>query len=120
MLLIKARSFSLTCLLACSVLFSPTLALESRLTLQTPKKETSPEEEQKRRQELVRNTLTLLRATDSPASCLKLPENKTFVLMSAGRLMWAHDEKRARNFFWEGINALNLMKAAKTSSPEPA
>src|SRR5438132_42347 len=49
------------------------------------------------------------------ALSLKLPENRSFVLTSAADLLWTHDEKRARNLFWD---ALNNLISANASTPD--
>jgi hypothetical protein len=66
------------------------------------------EKELAKRQELEKKTLSLLDETVSAAWSLKLPENRSYVLTKAADLMWPHDEKRARNLFWEALNSLNL------------
>ena len=64
------------------------------------------QKEAERRQELERKTFGLLDEIISGAWSLKLPENRSFVLMTAADLLWTHDEKRARNLFWEALNNL--------------
>src|SRR5438045_1807952 len=66
------------------------------------------EKELAKRQELEKKTLSLLDETIGAAWSLKLPENRSYVLTKAADLMWPHDEKRARNLFWEALNSLNL------------
>ena len=87
----------------------------ARVSAQPTKKEPSAEEEEKRQQELKRKTLNLLDEIIASASSLKLPENRTFVLVSAANLLWVHDDKRARNLFSEAITTLNVVKPPKTS-----
>ena len=115
----KAFSISFFRLILCSVLllFVAVCPLIT-VTAQTTEKKASSEEELKRQQELERKTLVLLDEIVSAGSTLKLPENRTFVLVSSGSLMWRHDQKRARNIFWEAINALNVMKGVKASGSE--
>src|SRR5688500_3210431 len=105
----KALSISLFVFLLSSI--SPTALLAA----QSDKKETAAEE-QKRKQELERKTLLLLDEIVAASSSLKLPENRIFILSSAGNLVWRHDEKRARSLFWEAINALNVVPSPKTSA----
>ncbi|HTG94565.1 MAG TPA: hypothetical protein VL866_18360 [Pyrinomonadaceae bacterium] len=88
------------------------------VSAQATKKEPSREEEEKRQQELNRKTLSLLDEIVASVSGLKLPENRTFVLVASANLLWAHDEKRARNLFSEAINTLTVVKPAKTSGGE--
>jgi hypothetical protein len=59
-----------------------------------------------KRQELERKTLAMLDEVATQALSLKLPENRSFVLTSAADLLWQHDEKRARNLFWDALNNL--------------
>jgi len=67
--------------------------------------------ETEKRQELERKTLVLVDEIAAGAWGLKLPENRSFVLVSAADLTWRHDEKRARALFWEALNSLNLPTA---------
>jgi hypothetical protein len=64
------------------------------------------QKEAERLQELERKTLGLLDEIISSAWSLKLPENRAFVLTTTADLLWTHDEKRARNLFWEALNNL--------------
>src|SRR3989440_7526492 len=66
------------------------------------------EKELAKRQELEKQTLGLLDEVIGAAWSLKLPENRSYVLTKAADLLWPHDEKRARNLFWEALNSLNL------------
>ncbi len=59
-----------------------------------------------KRQELERKTLAMLDEVATQALSLKLPENRSFVLTGAADLLWKHDEKRARNLFWDALNNL--------------
>jgi hypothetical protein len=66
------------------------------------------QKEAEKRQELERKTVALLDEVAAEALSLKLPENRSFVLTSAADLLWTHDEKRARNMFWDALNNLGL------------
>src|SRR5437764_816668 len=94
-------------------------ATPPQVTAQVDEKEKA-EKELARRQELEKKTLTLLDETVSAAWSLKLPENRSYVLTKAADLMWPHDEKRARNLFWEALNCLNLPgnQALDASAPK--
>ena len=59
-----------------------------------------------KRQELERKTLAMLDEVATQALSLRLPENRSFVLAAAADLLWTHDEKRARNLFWDALNSL--------------
>ena len=115
----KAFSISFFRLVLCSalLLFTAVCPLTTA-TAQTTAKKASPEEERKRQQELERKTLVLLDEIASAGAALKLPENRTFVLVSSGSLMWRHDQKRARNIFWEAINTLNVMRPVKAAGSD--
>lgn len=94
-------SLSILLLLASSVgLLHP-----SSVRAQANEKE-KDEKELERRQELERKTLGLLDEIVVGSWSLKLPENRAFVLTTAADLLWTHDEKRARNLFWEALNNL--------------
>ena len=67
------------------------------------------EKEEERRQTLQRKAFVLVDEIASGALSLKLPENRSFIIASAAELMWDHDEKRARNLFWDAVNTLNLI-----------
>jgi hypothetical protein len=82
-------------------------AAPRQIAAQVDEKEKA-EKELAKRQELEKKTLSLLDETVSAAWSLKLPENRSYVLTKAADLMWPHDEKRARNLFWEALNSLNL------------
>lgn len=84
---------------------------------QTNEKEKEQKENEKR-QELERKTVGLLDEIASDAWGLKLPENRAFVQATAAELLWTHDEKRARNLFWEALNSLGL--TANVPSEDPA
>src|SRR5438045_3246373 len=82
-------------------------AAQPRVAAQVDEKEKA-EKELAKRQELEKKTLSLLDEIVGAAWSLKLPENRSYVLTKAADLMWPHDEKRARNLFWEALNSLNL------------
>jgi len=92
-------SLSILLLLA----FSVGLLNPSSVPAQANEKEKA-EKELERRQELERKTLRLLDEIVAGSWGLKLPENRAFVLTTAADLLWTHDEKRARNLFWEALN----------------
>ena len=95
------RMFSLLLLLIL------TLVLPPHLNAQVDEKEKA-EKELAKRQELEKKTLGLLDEVIGAAWSLKLSENRSYVLTKAADLMWPHDEKRARNLYWEALNSLNL------------
>jgi hypothetical protein len=66
----------------------------------------SKEEEQKAQAELEKKALSLLDETLDGAQLLKLPENRSYIFATAADLLWTHDEKRARGFFQDALNAL--------------
>jgi len=71
-------------------------------------------------QELERKTLAMLDEVATQALSLRLPENRSFVLAAAADLLWTHDEKRARNLFWDALNSLtspNNPTTADTKGP---
>jgi hypothetical protein len=96
------------------LLISFSLALLSALSVaaQGDEKEKAQKEDEKR-QELERQTLAMLDEVATQALSLKLPENRSLVLASAADLLWTHDEKRARNLFWDALN--NLTSPATNS-----
>src|SRR6266852_7019409 len=65
------------------------------------------QKETEKRQALKRKTLGLLDEIVAGAWSLKLPENRSFVLAAAADSIWPHDEKRARNLFWDALNSLS-------------
>src|SRR2546429_3562206 len=109
-------------------------AAPPQIAAQVDEKEKA-EKELARRQELEKQTLSLLDEIIGAAWSLKLSENRSYVLTKAADLLWPHDEKRARNLFWEALNSLNLPAnqaldstmpkntpandAAKPSAPKP-
>ena len=100
---IKSTCFGFSLLL----LISFSLALLSPLSVagQGDEKERAQKENEKR-QELERKTLALLDEVATQALSLKLPENRSMFLANAADLLWTHDEKRARNLFWDALNNL--------------
>lgn len=89
-------------LFLCIAVLTPTL-----VTAQISEKEKEQKELEKR-QELERKTLGLLDEITSGVWSLRLAENRWFVQTTAADLLWTHDEKRARNLFWEALNSLGL------------
>jgi hypothetical protein len=69
----------------------------------------SQEQREKQQQELNAKALVLVNELTSAASSLKLPENRCYLLSRTADLVWDHDEKLARNLFWESVNNLNLI-----------
>src|SRR5438105_7534585 len=82
-------------------------AAPQQIAAQVDEKEKG-EKELAKRQELEKKTLGLLDEAIGAAWSLKLSENRSYVLTKAADLLWPHDEKRARNLFWEALNSLNL------------
>ena len=76
------------------------------------------EKEAEQRHELEKKTRALLHDVASAAWSLKLPENRIFVMTSTADLLWALDEKRARNLYWEAINSINLIAPPLRRSDE--
>ncbi len=108
----RIRSALLSFSLLLLTYFSGPLFISAPVFAQADEKEKVQKEAEKR-QELERKTLALLDETVAGAWGLKLPENRSFVLETAADLLWAHDEKRARNLFWDALNSL-----APTTNPE--
>ena len=98
----KAASLHLTAL-AIILVFSNAIAQPQSSAV------AQKEKEFEKRRELEKKTLALLNDVASSAYSLKLPENSIFVLTSAADLLWTFDAKRARNLYWEAINALGLI-----------
>ena len=98
----KAASLRLTAL-AIILVFSNAIAQPQSSAV------AQKEKEFEKRRELEKKTLALLNDVASSAYSLKLPENRIFVLTSAADLLWTFDAKRARNLYWEAINALGLI-----------
>src|SRR5438132_11599126 len=103
------RSQSVILSLSLLLLGSLSLALSMATTVaaQIDEKEKA-EKEAKRSEELERKTLALLDEVIADAWSLKLPENRSFVLLTAADALWTHDEKRARSLFWDALNNLSL------------
>src|SRR3979409_1552966 len=98
------------------LLFSFALLAPSKGLAQNDEKDKA-EKQIEKRQELERKTLAMLDEVATQALGLRLPENRSFVLAATADLLWAHDEKRARNLFWEALNNLtstNNQTAADT------
>lgn len=74
--------------------------------------------EAERKQELQRKCYVLVDEIATGALSLKLPENRSFVLAEAADLLWEHDEKRARNLFWDANNTLTLMTDSAPSNAD--
>ena len=87
------------------LLFSFALLTPSSGLAQEDEKEKA-QKQTERRQELERKTLAMLDEVATQALSLKLPENRSVVLAAAADLLWTHDEKRARNLFWDALNNL--------------
>src|SRR5436309_1966548 len=93
----------------CLLLFFISITLGSSVCLraQIDDKEKA-EKEAAKQKELEKKTLNLLDEVIGAAWGLKLPANRSYILATAADLLWPHDEKRARNLFWEALNNLNL------------
>ena len=76
------------------------------------------EKEKEQRLELEKKTVALVNEIASAAWGLKLPENRVFIITGAADLLWAFDEKRARNLYWEALNSINSMNVATPKSGE--
>src|SRR5437762_2226302 len=102
------------------LLSSLMLVTTSPIAAQTDEKEKAEKDAEKKK-ELEHNTLSLLDEVIAGAWGLKLPENRAFVLTRAADLLWTHDEKRARNLFWEAINNLTpVANPPDESKQQPA
>jgi hypothetical protein len=104
-----------------SVLFCMTIAImlviPSTSRAQTATK-ADKEKEAAERQELDKKTLALLNEIASGAWGLKLPENRIFIMSSAADLLWAVDEKRARNLYWEALNSITSLNTPMPKTGE--
>src|SRR5258708_1545006 len=101
------------------LLFSFVLLTPSRDLAQDGEQDKAQKQIEKR-QELERKTLAMLDEVATQALSLRLPENRSFVLAAAADLLWTHDEKRARNLFWDALNSLtspNNPSTADTKDP---
>ena len=87
------------------------LAIALTITPQIIRAQEKPQNDKQieQRQELEKKTLALLNDITSTAWSLKLLENRLFIMSSTADLFWAFDEKRARNLYWEVLNALPQM-----------
>ncbi len=85
------------------LLFSFALLAPSSGLAQEDEKDKAQKQTEKR-QELERKTLAMLDEVAAQAMSLRLPENRSVVLAAAADLLWTHDEKRARNLFWDALN----------------
>jgi hypothetical protein len=74
------------------------------------------EKELEQRQQLEKKTFALLNEIASAAWGLKLPENRVFILASAGDLLWPIDEKRARTLYWDALNSISSIPAVTAPS----
>jgi hypothetical protein len=97
------------------LLFSFVLLASSSGLAQEDEQDKAQKQTEKR-QELERKTLAMLDDVATQALSLKLPENRSFVLTGAADLLWTHDEKRARNLFWDALN--NLISANAPTADE--
>ena len=97
------------------LLFSFALLAPSSGLAQEDEKEKA-QKQTERRQELERKTLAMLDEVATQALSLKLSENRSLVLAAAADLLWKHDEKRARNLFWDALN--NLISANNSTAEE--
>ena len=98
------------------LLFLATIALVAPTSLAQVSEKEKAQKELEQRQALERKTYGLVGEIASGGLALKLPENRLFVFASAADLLWKHDEARARNLFWDALNALNLMNAAASGA----
>lgn len=101
----RIKSPFLILLLSLMIVFFIGLLAPVDVPAQVDEKEKAAAE---RKRELERKTLALLDEVAAGAWSLKLAENRSFVLTTAADLLWTHDEKRARNLFWEALNSLGL------------
>lgn len=100
--------------------FCLALLIPSYVGAQADDKEKA-QKELEQKQVLERKSLALLDEIVAASWSLKLPENRSLVMASAADLLWAKDEKRARNLFWEAFNSLGLPNVpAEDSSTQPA
>jgi hypothetical protein len=106
----KLLSRSPLCFLGLLLLFASTFA-------QVDDKGNAKKEAE-RKLELKRKAYGLVDEIATGALGLKLPENRSFVLAEAADLLWEHDEKRARNLFWDASNVLTLMSDPATNDAD--
>ncbi len=76
------------------------------------------EKEAAERQELEKKTLALLNEIASGAWGLKLPENRIYIMSSAADLLWAVDDKRARDLYWEALNSITSLNTSMPKTGE--
>lgn len=88
------------------------------ISAQTPAVKSEKELQQK--QEITQKAYTLVDEIATGAHALRLPENRAFVLISAGDLIWRHDEKRARSLFWDALNSINLLVDPGGNNAKPS
>lgn len=116
----KFKSPLLSLLVLLLISLSITLLFPLSAAAQVDEKEKAQKELEKRK-ELEHKTLALLDEIVAGAWGLKLPENRSFFLANAADLLWSHDEKRARNVFWDALNNLappvNESTASITKDP---
>jgi len=115
MMLSRSRS-SLVCLIV-AILLVASISIPRAGRAQTAA-DTQKEKEKEQRLELEKKTLALLNEIASAAWSLKLPENRVYIIMGAADLLWAFDEKRARNLYWEALNSINSMNLPTPKSGE--
>jgi hypothetical protein len=84
----------LTCSLILSLLIFATAMAQSSDQQEPKKKETSKEA-------LEKQALALLEEIAANSSSLKVPENRIYIQMEVGQLLWSRDEKRSRAIFKE-------------------
>src|SRR6185312_1174692 len=108
MMLLKSHILRFSILLMFALPAAPAIA-------QVDDKEKARQEIEKRA-ELERKTVALIDEIVAGAWGLKLPENRSFVLVNAADLIWSRDDKRARGLFWEALNSLNLPAAKPVES----
>ena len=93
------------------------------LVTSTSRAQTTADDQKKKqteqRLELEKKTLALLNEIASAAFGLKLPENRIFILTNAADLLWASDEKRARNLYWDALNSITSLNTAAAKNSDP-
>ena len=104
-MMIRRSKSAVVCVVIAIMLVTSTSRAQTATTDQK-KKETE------QRLELEKKTLALLNEIASAAYGLKLPENRIFILTNAADLLWASDEKRARNLYWDALNSITSLNMA--------
>lgn len=99
------------CVLLCTIAFTLVITLTSRA-------QTKAEKEAAERQELEKKTLALLTEIASGAWGLKLPENRIYIMSGAADLLWAVDDKRARDLYWEALNSITSLNTSMPKTGE--